>query len=164
MKGGPEKNKKRLTGDKYNFRNFPLHLKIPPAFMEITYQINLIPHASQIISLYDSSGINRPTSGPDRIEKMYENSNLVISAWDGERLVGIARSLTDFCYCCYLSDLAVRQEYKIQGIGKKLIALTQEQIGKQTTLLLLSAPAAMDYYPKAGFEKIPNGFIIHRLE
>ena len=164
MKGEPEKNKKRMTRDKYKFRNFHLHLKIPPAFMDITYQINLIPHASQIISLYDSSGINRPTRDQARIEKMYENSNLVISAWDGERLVGIARSLTDFCYCCYLSDLAVRQEYKIQGIGKKLIALTQEQIGKQTTLLLLSAPAAMDYYPKAGFEKIPNGFIIHRLE
>jgi len=164
MKGEPKKNKKRLTRDKYKFRNFHLNFKIPPASMDITYQINLIPRASQIISLYDSSGINRPTRDPARIEKMYENSNLVISAWDGERLVGIARSLTDFCYCCYLSDLAVRQEYKIQGIGKKLIALTQEQIGKQTTLLLLSAPAAMDYYPKAGFEKIPNGFIIHRLE
>jgi|SRR5690554_2326423 len=132
--------------------------------MDITYHVNLIPGTAQIISLYDSSGINRPIQDPGRIEKMYQNSNLVVTAWDQDQLVGIARSLTDFCYCCYLSDLAVREEYKNKGIGKQLIALTKEQIGKQVTLLLLSAPAAMEYYPKAGFENIPNGFIIHRSE
>ena len=132
--------------------------------MDVTYQIHSLPNTSQIIALYESSGINRPIHDTVRIEKMYKNSNLVISAWDQDQLVGIARSLTDFCYCCYLSDLAVRQEYQNKGIGKQLIALTQKQIGKQTTLLLLSAPGAMDYYPKTGFEKIPNGFIIHRSE
>jgi predicted N-acetyltransferase YhbS len=76
--------------------------------------------------------------------------------------VGIARSLTDFCYCCYLSDLAVSENHKKAGIGKRLIELTQERLGEQVTLILLSAPGAMEYYPKVGFEKIPNGFIIHR--
>lgn len=132
--------------------------------MKITYQVNFIPPIGHIIALYTSSGINRPTKDVDRIEKMYRNSNLVISAWEADQLIGIARSLTDFCYCCYLSDLAVRQEFKNKGIGKELIALTRKHIGTQTTLILLSAPAAMDYYPKAGFEKLQNGFIIHRLE
>jgi predicted N-acetyltransferase YhbS len=86
----------------------------------------------------------------------------VVSAWDEDKLVGIARSLSDFCYCCYLSDLAVRQEYKKLGIGKKLIALTKEKIGDQSMLFLLSAPSAMDYYPKINFEKVENGFIINR--
>ena len=131
--------------------------------MGISYQCNLTPPVEDIIDLYKSSGINRPIDDIDRIAKMYENSNLVVSAWDEDKLIGIARSLSDFYYCCYLSDLAVREEYKKQGIGKKLIALTKEKIGDQSMLLLLSAPAAMDYYPKLNFEKVENGFIIKRM-
>lgn len=132
--------------------------------MDLAYRINQTPPSEQIISLYNSSGIKRPTHDAERITKMYQHSNLIITAWDQDQLVGIARSLTDFCYCCYLSDLAVREEYKYRGIGKKLIDLTRENIGNQTTLILLSALNAMDYYPKLGFEKIPNGYIIHRAE
>lgn len=132
--------------------------------MEITYRLDFTPETALIIDLYNSSGINRPTSANKRIAEMYANSNLVVTAWEEDKLVGIARSLTDFCYCCYLSDLAVRKEYQKYGIGKKLIALTNERIGKQTMLLLLAAPSAMDYYPKVGFQKVNNGFIINRTE
>lgn len=132
--------------------------------MPITYKSNLTPDTQLIIDLYNSSGINRPTADHERIAKMYANSNLVVTAWDGEQLVGIARSLTDFCYSCYLSDLAVRKEYQKDGIGRQLIALTKEVIGEQTMLLLLSAPAAMGYYPKVGFDQVENGFIIKRSE
>ncbi|NUM51273.1 MAG: GNAT family N-acetyltransferase [Flavobacteriales bacterium] len=130
--------------------------------MEITYRFDTTPETEIIIELYNSSGINRPTDEKERIAKMYANSNLIVTAWDNSKLVGISRSLTDFCYCCYLSDLAVRKEYQNVGIGKKLIALTKEIIGDQTMLLLLSAPAAMDYYPKIHFQKVENGFIIKR--
>jgi predicted N-acetyltransferase YhbS len=130
--------------------------------MKIEYKTNIIPETYQIIDLYKSSGINRPTDDKERIKKMYDNSNLVVTAWDKETLVGIARSLTDFCYCCYLSDLAVRNEYQKEGIGKKLIEMTKDRIGQQSMLLLLSAPAAMEYYPKVGFLKVENGFIVKR--
>ncbi len=132
--------------------------------MKIEYKLDIIPSTEKIIDLYNSSGINRPTSDKVRISKMYANSNLIATAWDKDKLVGIARSLTDFSYCCYLSDLAVRKEYQKDGIGKKLIALTKEKIGNQVMLLLLSAPAAMDYYPKVGFQKVGNGFIINRTK
>lgn len=132
--------------------------------MEITYKLDLIPDAEKIIDLYKSSGINRPIADKERIAKMYANSNLIVTAWDISKLVGISRSLTDFCYSCYLSDLAVRKEYQRHGIGKKLIALTKEKIGEHTMLLLLAAPAAMDYYPKVGFEPVENGFIIKRTK
>jgi len=130
--------------------------------MEISYRTNFVPEVHQIIEVYTSSGINRPITDKTRIEAMYANSNLVVSAWDREKLIGISRSLTDFCYACYLSDLAVRQEYQHLGIGRKLISLTKDKIGPQTMLLLLSAPAAMEYYPKVGFEHVQNGFIIKR--
>jgi len=132
--------------------------------IQIIYKTNVTPPVNQIIQLYDESGINRPINDEDRIEKMYKNSNLVITAWLENRLVGISRSLTDFCYSCYLSDLAVSKEFQGNIIGAKLIELTQEAIGKKTTLILLSAPSAMNYYPKIGFEKVDNGFIIKRKE
>jgi len=132
--------------------------------MEIIYRTDITPDTEQIIDVYNNSGINRPTADKDRIAKMYANSNLIITAWDKNKLVGISRSLTDFCFCCYLSDLAVRKDYQVNGIGKQLIELTKKSIGEQTTLLLLSAPTAMEYYPKVGFQKIENGFIIHRAK
>jgi N-acetylglutamate synthase-like GNAT family acetyltransferase len=132
--------------------------------MTVTYRPDVIPQTELVIDLYNSSGINRPTADKERIAAMYAHSNLVVTAWDRDKLVGIARSLTDFCYCCYLSDLAVRKEYQKSGIGKKLIDLTREKIGEQTTLILFSAPAAMEYYPKVGFLKADNAFLIKRKQ
>lgn len=129
---------------------------------EIQFEIGKVPKIEQIIEVYNSSGIKRPTDDFNRIEKMYANSNLIVSAWTGNKLIGISRSLTDFCYACYLSDLAVKKEYQKDGIGKRLIELTQHEIGERTALILLSAPGAMEYYPKVGFDKVENGFIIKR--
>ena len=108
--------------------------------MAIEYKFDITPATDVIIDLYRSSGINRPTTDKERITKMYANSNFIVTAWDKDKLVGIARSLTDFCHCCYLSDLAVRKEYQKKGIGKKLIRLTKDKIDDVTMLLLLSAP------------------------
>ncbi len=126
------------------------------------YRVGVVPETEQITELYKSSGINRPVEDTARIGKMYANSNLVVTAWDGASLVGIARSLTDFCYACYLSDLAVQKDYQGMGVGKRLIETTLESIGDQTALILLSAASAMGYYPKVGFENIGNGFMIRR--
>ncbi|MBU2951394.1 GNAT family N-acetyltransferase [Tamlana agarivorans] len=130
----------------------------------IEFKVGIVPKTSKIIEVYDSSGINRPTKDSERITKMYANSNLIITAWMNNELIGISRSITDFCYACYLSDLAVKSEYQKQGIGKRLIELTEREIGKETALILLSAQIAMEYYPKIGFDKIDNGFIIRRTK
>ena len=132
--------------------------------MNITYKSDVKPSAEEIIDLYKSSGLPRPVDDKERIKKMYDNSNLVITAWDGELLVGVSRCLTDFCWSCYLADLSVRHEYKGKGIGKKLVELTKNKIGEQTMLLLLSVPTAMEYYPKIGLKKVENGFIIDRTK
>ena len=131
--------------------------------MNILYKSDVIPSTEQIIELYNNAPLTRPTSDSLRIKKMYEQSNLVITAWNEDELIGIARSLTDFCYACYLSDLAVKKHYQKLGIGKELISLTKKKIGDQTMLLLLSVETALEYYPKIGMHKVENGFIINRL-
>jgi predicted N-acetyltransferase YhbS len=96
------------------------------------------------------------------MQKMYDHSNLVITAWDGEMLVGVSRAITDWVWSCYLADLAIRKDYQGKGIGKMLIELTKARVGDESTVLLLSVPGAMHYYPKVGLEKVDNGFILHR--
>jgi N-acetylglutamate synthase-like GNAT family acetyltransferase len=130
--------------------------------MSVQYYTGLIPTASQVIDVYDSSGIIRPTRDTDRIAEMYRNSDLIITAWDGDRMVGVSRSITDWCYCCYLSDLAIHKEYQKHGIGKELVRLTKEALGPRVMLLLLAAPSATEYYPKIGMEKFDAAFVIKR--
>lgn len=132
--------------------------------MEITYTFDRIPTTEQVIELYDRAGLPRPTDDKDRIQKMYDNSNLIVTAWDNEKLVGVSRSITDWVWSCYLADLAVNPEYKKSGIGKKLLDLTKEKVGEQTMILLLSVPTAMEYYPKVGFIKEDRGFTILRTK
>ena len=104
----------------------------------------------------------RPVDDPEAIAGMVANAGLTVTAWDGDLLVGVARSVTDFTYCCYLSDLAVDAAYQRQGIGVELIAQTQAQLGPQCKIILLAAPAAADYYPRIGFEHHPRCWILDR--
>ena len=130
--------------------------------MNIIYRVGIIPTTEEIIELYTNAGLPRPTDDKDRIAKMYQHSNLVVSAWDDNKLVGVSRSITDWNWSCYLADLAVRETHQKFGIGKKLIELTKAEVGEQTMVLLLSVPTAMEYYPKVGFTKLDNSFLLPR--
>jgi GNAT superfamily N-acetyltransferase len=117
----------------------------------------------EVIELYRAStlGERRPVDDRERMGAMLKNANLVVSAWDGDLLVGIARALSDFCYITYLSDLAVRVSHQRKGIGRELIRRTQEAGGAKTLLLLLAAPAAEKYYPHVGFTQHPQAWLLH---
>ncbi len=130
--------------------------------MMITYKINTQLNTSAIIRVFNASGITRPTQDVNRIEKMFANANLIVSAWHQEILIGLARGLTDHSYCCYLSDLAVDKKYQDQGIGSALLKQVREALNPEISLILLSAPSAMTYYPKVGFAAAENAFIIKR--
>jgi ribosomal protein S18 acetylase RimI-like enzyme len=121
--------------------------------MAITFKVNHPITTDQFIGLLESStlGERRPTHDRECMEGMVSNSNLLVSAWDGDLLVGIARSVTDFHYACYLSDLAVHKSYQRSGIGKQLQSLTQEQLGPLCKLILIAAPAANSYYGQIGY-------------
>ncbi len=109
-------------------------------------------------------GERRPIDDTETLEGMLGNSNLVVSAWDGGELIGVARSVTDFHYCCYLSDLAVDLKYQKQGIGKRLISETQTYLGSKCKLILVAAPAADEYYRHVGFTHNDKCWILNRNE
>jgi predicted N-acetyltransferase YhbS len=118
----------------------------------ITYRVGNDLDLDLVIDVYRRStlGERRPVDDRERMQQMLQRANLVVSAWDGERLVGIARSLSDFCYATYLSDLAVDVDYQRSGIGRELISRTQAE-GGSAAVCLFAAPKAVDYYPHIGF-------------
>lgn len=124
----------------------------------IDYRINAEITAEQFIDVLNRSSLGRRRPVDDRacIEGMVRNANLCVTAWDGAKLVGVARSVTDFHYACYLSDLAVDALYQRSGIGKALIAHTQSQLGPRCKIRLIAAPDAADYYSKIGFVQNPR--------
>jgi ribosomal protein S18 acetylase RimI-like enzyme len=129
----------------------------------IEYRHNFPLDPVEVARVFELSGITRPTTDIPRIARMFASSNVVISAWADGILVGVCRALTDYGYCCYLSDLAVDRAFQRHGIGKQLIKRVQAIIGEEVSLILLSAPSAMSYYPSIGFAKAENAFIIGRV-
>lgn len=130
--------------------------------MEIQYRTDAPLTVESVIDLYKRStlGERRPVDRPDIFEGMLRNSSLMVTAWLGERLVGIARTLTDFTYVAYLADLAVDGEFQRRGIGTQLIEETRGRLGPECMLVLLAAPKANDYYPKLGFEHNPRAWVL----
>ena len=128
----------------------------------ITYRSGNDLALDEVIDLYRAStlGARRPIDDREIMADMLRHANLVITAWDGELLVGISRSLTDFSYVAYLADLAVRESHQKQGIGVEMIRRTREALGPRAMIVLLAAPAAVGYYPKIGFTQHGSAWIL----
>ncbi len=129
--------------------------------MSIVYEVSRELTADQFVDLLRRSTLaeRRPVDDPDCMAAMLRHANLLCTAWDGAKLVGVARSVTDFQYCCYLSDLAVDTAYQKQGIGRSLIRATQAKLGPKAKIILLSAPQAAGYYPRLGFAAHPSAWV-----
>ena len=133
--------------------------------MNTVYAVEDYLSADEFIDVCRKSGLNRPVDDRPRVERMLKHSNLYVTARQNGRLVGFSRSLTDFCWCCYLSDLAVDQTCQGQGIGKRLIEETKKAAGGEiTTTLLLSAPGALTFYQGIKMPQLDNCFAYRRAK
>ena len=105
----------------------------------------------------------RPVNDLDTISQMLSHADLIVTARaDSGQLLGVSRALSDFAWCTYLADLAVDEAWQRRGIGKELVRRTHEAAGLSTTLILLAAPAARDYYPKIGMTQHDSCWFFRR--
>ena len=127
----------------------------------ISYRVGNDLNLEEVIELYRAStlGERRPVDDSSRMAAMLKHANLVVTAWDGNLLVGISRSFTDFAYVTYLADLAVRVSHQRHGIGKELIRKTQAEAA-YANLILLAAPKAVNYYPHIGFRQHNSAWML----
>ena len=128
----------------------------------LRYATNITITAEQFRDLLVRStlGERRPIDSDECLRGMLKHADILATAWDGELLVGVSRSLTDWHYACYLADLAVDIAYQYQGIGRQLIDLTQRQLGPLCKIILLAAPAANEYYSHIGFEHNARAWLL----
>jgi ribosomal protein S18 acetylase RimI-like enzyme len=129
---------------------------------KITYRYGNDLDVDEVIEFLKAStlGERRPIDDREIISDMIRHGNLTVTAWDGDLLVGFARTLTDFTYCGYMSDLAVRESHQRMGIGTELIQKTREKMGPRSGLILLAAPKAVNYYPKIGFTQPDSAWVL----
>lgn len=132
----------------------------------IAYRLGNDLDLGQVLDLYRAStlGERRPIDDRLILADMIRHANLVVTAWDGDAMVGISRSMTDFSYVAYLADLAVRDTHQKLGIGRELIARTRAEMGPRSMIVLLAAPAAVDYYPKLGFTQHGSAWMLRAGE
>lgn len=131
--------------------------------MTLVYAREETLSAGEFVDVLERSGLaaRRPVKNERRIAAMLKHANLIVTARDegaGNLLVGVSRCLTDFSFCCYCSDLAVDAAYQGRGVGAALLAESRKAAGDETFFFLLSAPAAMEYYPTIGMAKLENAF------
>ena len=118
--------------------------------------------AEEFLAVLDRSGLGerRPVGSPERIAEMLAHANLIITAREAGKIVGVSRSVTDFAYCCYCSDLAVDRDYQGRGIGRRLLHATQAALHPEATLFLIAAPQAISYYEHIGMRRNDQCFAI----
>lgn len=128
---------------------------------DVTYRTDARPDAAVIAALYSASPLNRPNRDLDRIGRMYAGSNVVVTAWKGDELVGILRGLTDGAFDGYVCDLAIHPSAQKLGIGRELLARVQS-ISPQIQWILRASKIAANYYEHLGWQKIENGWFVPR--
>jgi predicted N-acetyltransferase YhbS len=129
---------------------------------EIVYKIENDLSAIEFRDVLINSTIKRPVDDMERLEEMCKNANLIITARLNGKLIGVARSLSDFSFCTYLSDLAVDLSFQKSGIGKRLLVETKKN-APRATIFLLAAPEAVNYYPKIGLTQYEHCFILKNI-
>jgi len=129
---------------------------------EVHYAVGETLRVDEFIDLLQRSTLaaRRPVDDHACLQGMLDHADLMVTARRDGELVGIARSVTDFHYCCYLSDIAVDRAQQNRGIGRRLIHETRERLGPRCKLILLSAPEAAGYYPKLGFSHHPRAWLL----
>jgi predicted N-acetyltransferase YhbS len=134
--------------------------------MDVTYQLEpgLSPGDFVDVLVRSTLAERRPVHDLSTVQAMLANANVLVTARVESVLVGVSRALSDFAYCTYLSDLAVDTAYQKRGIGRELIRRTHEAAGLHTTLILLAAPAAREYYPYIGMTKHDSCWVLPRAE
>lgn len=130
----------------------------------IEYQLEPNLSVDEYLGVLLSSGLaeRRPADDREKLTKMVQNADIILTARSAGKLIGISRCMTDFAHATYLADLAVDRAFQKQGIGRELISRSHEAAGTHTILLLLAAPAAASYYPHVGMQKHDSCWIIPR--
>jgi ribosomal protein S18 acetylase RimI-like enzyme len=131
--------------------------------MTVLYRDDHKIDLDQLTVLFNAVGWERRTADRDRLAQLVHGSLYVVSAWDGDRLVGFARAISDGATNAYISTVAVLPEYQKRGIGRELIRrLTADRDGIQFILHANERAYPFYLHIDVGFEPIDNMLVRRR--
>lgn len=88
---------------------------------------------------------------PEKLQQAFSHSDKVITAWDGDKLVGLINSIDDGSLTAYIPYLLVNPDYQKQGIGKALVRMIISEYESYERIVLLTEKDTADFYKKCGF-------------
>jgi ribosomal protein S18 acetylase RimI-like enzyme len=113
------------------------------------------PNKEEYFSLFETTGWNKEyKASPDELEQANKNSWLVISAYDGNKLVGFGRVVTDFVLHAIIFDMIILPDYQGQGIGSMILDTLVRRCKERgiRDIQLFCAKGKRAFYEKNGFE------------
>ena len=137
-----------------------------PISNAVTYRREAGLDPAEFARVLNESGLgaSRPTGDLGRLGRMLSQANLTVTARlaaDGA-LLGVARGVTDFSWCCYLSELAVGRAAQGLGVGRGLVDQVRRELGPQVSLFLISMPDAVGFYERIGMARCDHAFAFTR--
>jgi len=108
-----------------------------------------------IIKLYSTNNWSSANK-PEILYKALFNSHTLISAWDGEKLVGLANAISDGYLVVYYPHLLVLPNYQGKGIGKQLMEVMCKKYSSYHQQMLTSDINAIEFYKTCGFKRAGN--------
>lgn len=119
-------------------------------------KVGILPEKDQVLALYEDAGWTAYTDEPDILMKAIENSLKVWTLWDGEKLIGLARTIGDGATICYLQDILILKVYQGQGFGSDLLKeiMKENQNIRQFVLLTDDAEETKNFYKKVGLKEV----------
>lgn len=120
----------------------------------IEYQKKVDITHEALLHLYESVGWSAYTQDNPDLTSLLEGARHYLTAWDGERLIGLIRVVGDGVYIAYIQDVLVHPDYQRQGIGKHLMQtmLTEIRYAKQIILTTENSPATKAFYQSLGMK------------
>ena len=130
--------------------------------MTITYSTTDVPGADEVANLLRAGGFNRPLDDLTRVERMLRNADVIVTARDGDTLVGIVRGLADYAVYALVTELAVAASYKRMGIGRELLRRFREQASEECTIILHSSEEGHAFYGHLGWDNLTRSWRLPR--
>ena len=130
--------------------------------MEFTIANNKTIDSEQLKSLYNDVGWSAYTNDLEMLQRALLQSLDVLTAWDGNKLVGLIRIVGDGLTIIYIQDILVLNEYQNQGIASRLMQdiLKKYETVRQKVLLTEEAPDVRHFYEKQGFQSCDKGDLV----
>jgi len=129
----------------------------------IEYSLKKTVNYDGLVKLFNQAGWSDKTSDLDRLQLMVENSQIVVTAWDEEKMIGFARCVTDYVYNGQINNVIVDQEYRGRGIGKGLVSIILAD-SKKVTYILRGDPDNIDFYKQIGFKDTILSLVYNRVD